>query len=141
MTPGNQRLALARLDGLTVCHCCLNAVDPECCYCGESKAAHGYNANHGFIPMGCVCGYSDDRYREQNQWNEVPDYLGDLNAIHLLEKKTLTTIKMREIYAHWLEAITQNYGYPACLIMATATHKGEAMLRTMDAWTEETPAT
>jgi predicted amidophosphoribosyltransferase len=42
-----------------ICPGCGNEIDPDWCHCGDSKQSHnGMNQNHGFIPMGCVCGYA-----------------------------------------------------------------------------------
>lgn len=42
---------------VTICNGCGMEIDPETCCCGDAKDGHGYGSGHGFVPMGCVCGY------------------------------------------------------------------------------------
>lgn len=51
---------VAGCDGVLIvlhhkCSGCEQAIDPNTCWCGESKTKHGDYDNHGFIPMGCDC--------------------------------------------------------------------------------------
>jgi hypothetical protein len=47
----------ARMTFTTVtCPHCENSIDPETCYCGESRENHrGLQDEHPFVPMGCDC--------------------------------------------------------------------------------------
>jgi hypothetical protein len=44
---------------ITKCGGCGNRIDPDLCHCGDSLESHkgGMSQNHGFVPMGCTCGY------------------------------------------------------------------------------------
>lgn len=55
------------LDDATGPHCssCGNAIDPDCCHCGDSEAGHGGYDSHPFVPMGCVCGYHEQDWKRQ----------------------------------------------------------------------------
>lgn len=66
--------------GAERCPSCWNAIDPETCHCGEERKGHGstIDVGHSFVPMGCVCGYTDrDRdkgpRRDQNieRWRKA----------------------------------------------------------------------
>lgn len=39
------------------CRFCNAEIDPDVCYCGDTREDHGHFANHMFTPYGCVCGY------------------------------------------------------------------------------------
>jgi len=40
-----------------VCPDCGREIDPEVCWCGETKAGHDpFWFGHSFVPMGCDCG-------------------------------------------------------------------------------------
>lgn len=47
---------------VTICNGCGMEIDPETCCCGDAKDGHGYGSGHGFVPMGCVCGYAMARH-------------------------------------------------------------------------------
>jgi hypothetical protein len=41
------------------CPYCGYEIDPDWCWCGDSKDSHqGIYQNHFFIPMGCHCGHA-----------------------------------------------------------------------------------
>lgn len=39
------------------CSGCSEFMDPDTCWCGESKESHpnAWNCGHSFVPMGCDC--------------------------------------------------------------------------------------
>ncbi len=61
--------------------------------------------------------------------DQLPDYLGDLNAMHEAEK-VLTGIQLAE-YSIWLQKI-EDYDF-----LATAAQRAEAFLKTLGLWIEE----
>ena len=67
----------------------------------------------------------------------VPDYLGDLNAIHGAEK-TLTTDQLIQ-QAEWIGACSNEMHMKAWVILlrATATERAKAFLRTLGKWEED----
>lgn len=40
-----------------LCPDCKNEIDPDCCWCGNDEKNHGSYDEHGFVPMGCTCGF------------------------------------------------------------------------------------
>lgn len=69
--------------------------------------------------------------------NSLPDYLNDLNAMAEAEK-LLSTESQRNNYEYWLCELT-DYGMevsaPFCCARAPATHRAQALLRTLEKWT------
>lgn len=53
-------LPLAPIDlleyGDAICSHCGHEIDTQVCHCGEYEAGH---SDHGFVLMGCTCGYHD----------------------------------------------------------------------------------
>jgi hypothetical protein len=89
------------------------------------------------IAIAEACGWTDIRKQkignDRNLWgtkdgqrNRIPDYPGDLNAMHEAEK-VLTSEQEKE-YAYQLEAVCcpRDYGWHA-----TAAQRAEAFLRTL----------
>ena len=64
----------------------------------------------------------------------LPDYLNDLNAMHEAEK--IMDIDEQIEYAKKLGVTDSIYGHTA--ILASATQRAEAFLRTLDLWESET---
>lgn len=91
-----QRLAIANISGRPVCNKCHNAIQPDICHCGEDiVGTFSSHDGHNPIPMGCVCGYIE---RPANsEWNEVPDYLNDLNAMSSIINKLKFSEKLEFI--------------------------------------------
>jgi len=46
--------------GDAICSHCGHEIDSQVCHCGDSEAGHN---DHGFVPMGCTCGYHDAHLR------------------------------------------------------------------------------
>ena len=42
--------------GDAICSHCGHEIDTKVCHCGEYEASH---YDHGFVPVGCTCGYHD----------------------------------------------------------------------------------
>lgn len=78
------------------------------------------------IIIGCAC-YAKDPHGEPECG--VPNYSGDLNAMHEAEK-VLRNGRNYE-YLHQLERVTQS-----SMIYATAHQRAEAFLRTLGKWKE-----
>jgi len=68
-------------------------------------------------------------------WNEPPDYLNDLNAMHEAEKSL--QLKHQMLYQGMIGRVTGNR-CPALFgqIHATAAQRAEAFLRTLNLWEE-----
>jgi hypothetical protein len=43
------------------CPDCKEKCDSSVCWCGDEPKNHGYSSNHGFIPMGCRCGFAEKK--------------------------------------------------------------------------------
>ena len=63
--------------------------------------------------------------------NSIPDYLGDLNAMH--EAEEVLTSEQVTSYVDFLELMNERWSTPA---FATAAQRAEAFLRTLGLWTE-----
>jgi len=46
-------------DRTVICGDCGFDIDPNCCWCGESKDDH--TSEHSFVPMGCTCHNGTER--------------------------------------------------------------------------------
>ena len=69
-------------------------------------------------------------------WEEFPDYLNDLNAMHESEK-VLTLAQKREYHTQLCEVQRAHHGKykdGTYLISATAPQRAEAFLRTIGKW-------
>jgi len=55
-----------QIEDATGPHCsgCGNAIDPECCWCGDAPASHRWDDSHGFVPMGCDCSRADQDWKK-----------------------------------------------------------------------------
>lgn len=51
------------------CSSCGNAIDPECCWCGDGPESKHFDETHGFIPMGCDC------CRAERDWKKIASAL------------------------------------------------------------------
>ena len=40
-----------------ICPGCGRSAIPDVCWCGDDEKHHGIETGHGFVPLGCVCGY------------------------------------------------------------------------------------
>lgn len=90
----------------------------------------------GWINIGPI-GWMD---KDGNDWNILPDYLTDLNAMHEAEK-LLEDIDQEGEYLCQLETIVTgrkcwkiSEANIAALWMATAAQRAEAFLKTLDKW-------
>lgn len=143
MTTTKQRIALALHNGIHVCHSCLNAIDPECCHCGEkiTPGQHNwqtYHEGHTPIPAGCMCGYLDDKYRE-HKWLGVPAYDTSLDALHEVEMGL--TDEQFEQYAKYLVLGAEKLSKDAtkkgrAILCADAPTRLSALVRTLGLWVE-----
>lgn len=84
----------------------------------------------------CTCGF---KTRGNPPWysahkKHIPDYCGDLNAMHEAEK-TLTYYQREVFYPRNLGA----WQRPINVIYATARQRAEAFLRTLGKWEEAQP--
>lgn len=46
-----------QMRGQPVCPNCEHEIEPDVCWCGDSKLNH--TMDHNFVPMGCTCGYAN----------------------------------------------------------------------------------
>ncbi len=116
MTPEAQRIAIAEWCGLPV----------DVCMCGDSLEATAHRTEHPYTPM---CSF-----------DEIPDYLNDLNGMHEAEGKL--NDEQREDYVACLTSGTSSE--EVCdldpllaewnLLNATAAQRAEALLRTLNLW-------
>ena len=67
-------------------------------------------------------------------FEEIPDYLYDLNAMH--DAESALNLSQWDTYEAHLKAITAQAGIYSP-IRATAAQRAEAFLRTLSLWTEE----
>lgn len=87
---------------------------------------------------GSVCGlppgFTEDQCPEGAD-EEVPDYLGDLNAMH--EAESALTDNQQIEYAQKLTEKFSGFGWRYKVIHATASQRAEAFLKTIGKWVEE----
>ncbi len=125
MKPSSQRIAIAEFCGWTGC------ADSECVW---RKCQHLHkNGNVGFPEP-----FSTSRY---------PDYLNDLNAMHEAEMHCFQTPTERCQYLCILEDVADRTRQVASdhtvdsatqwACFATAAQRAEALLRTINKWTDE----
>jgi hypothetical protein len=108
MSPEAQRLALAKLEGWKPC---------------EPRVFVRFAPSHAFMKDGAYYG----------GLSAIPRYLEDLNAIHEVEKiKKLNWPS----YIDNLVAVTESH-LTAHLVMATAPQRAEAILKTLNLWTND----
>lgn len=56
------------------CPQCGNEIDPDYCWCGACLASHNeWWTGHGFVPMGCTCGFDDGTVGPELDPNSVGD--------------------------------------------------------------------
>lgn len=68
------------------------------------------------------------------KWGMIPDYLNDLNAMHEAEK-CFSNLQKGE-YQRMLKSLTWKSDQPDfCSTHATAHHRAEAFLKTLNLWT------
>ena len=105
------------------------------------------------VAIATACGWTDIRRQrlyagDQDLWgtkliggekhrNRLPDYLGDLNAMHEAEK----VLTDKGVNAWWAYVANINRNNPRpfgseTAVHATAAQKAEAFLRTLGLWTE-----
>jgi len=93
------RVAIAKWMGIAFCPSCLNELpDPDVCHCGDIRKNHP--VDHGFVPMGCVCGYAD---QSKVIKGTIPNYPNSLDAVALVEAKLNRNQYLD--YAEWIREI------------------------------------
>lgn len=119
MTPEEQRVALAKWAGWQ-----------DIYRCGVSLSRTKNGAEHGKRFAGTLDPPSINYGRE---YQEIPDYLNDLNAVHDLEKK-LTPLQWNDyankLIQYWEAGGTRFAG----AIHSTAAQRCEALLKTLNLW-------
>lgn len=71
-----ERIRLAIQALRPVCHGCGNEVDPDSCGCGSRREDHDMGSGHGFVPLGCSCGFIT---KEDETMNEaIPSATTDM---------------------------------------------------------------
>ena len=113
MTPTQQRITIAEA-------------------CGWTKIKNGDIGNLIDVPIG----YYPDA-QDPTDFNVVPDYLNDLNAMHEAEKFLTDSQKVK--YCHTLSSLNEDTGEPTenifvWYVHATASQRAEAFLRTLNLW-------
>lgn len=78
------------------------------------------------------CHESDDEGDDLRTDTQLPNYHGDLNAMHEAEKVFDDDESLWHKYAHRLYAIIEMRRHP---IHATSAQRAEAFLRTLNLWT------
>ncbi len=115
MTPEQQRIELAKLDGWTY-----STTGGDGDYCGWSAPGQTYR---------------DSWIRPWFEESELPNYLSDLNAVHELEKKLFLTFDDWSDYTTELSRITpDSWSYVKSLTGASAAQRCEAILRVKGIW-------
>lgn len=92
------------------CSTCGNAIDPEHCHCGEHYDSHSnWSDGHGFVPMGCVCGYIG---RDSAAWAGIASNLREnlWRAKRRAIAATDTIERARVIVQHWRSKVTPTIG-------------------------------
>jgi hypothetical protein len=140
MSDKEMNLAIAKALGVAVCPSCLNEIDPDTCYCGDTIKKHAC-CEHNPVPVGCVCGYGDPKMSRET----MSDYCTDLNAMHEAEK----TLKepQRTIYLNELIEVCSFNDWQMSLSSddewnqthAPARQRAEAFLRTVGKFDESVP--
>jgi hypothetical protein len=74
--------------------------------------------------------------RECDEYEEAPDYLSDLNAMHMAEAK-LTTKQRRQFHTELAYVVGNIHAETWDLIHATAAQRAEAFLRTLGKWEDD----
>lgn len=116
MTPEQQRIACAELDGWRAEACyriggCLKNIDPD---------------------MSCKC--------DELNFDDMPDYLSDLNAVHALEEKLFVSLEQKDTFVvalcNLLNSDWDNWTDhdDFVLLHATAAQRVEAILRATGRW-------
>lgn len=113
MSPEKQRIAISEACGWKP---------------GGSGKSWGDRQTFGIPPNG-----------EEWHWQETPDYLNDLNAMHEAERRlvrndSLCSVGSWPLYLYYLAFVTDEQ-HP---IDATAAQRAEAFLRTLNKWEETT---
>lgn len=119
MTEQEQRIAIAKWAGWT-------HIEDKSKPFMMDKGTYVY----GYPPTGAIVGKK----------HELPEYTQDLNAMHEAESNLPTTKRHGEgSFAQWLWAVTENDvegGSTWYMCHATAGQRAEALLRTLNLWTE-----
>jgi hypothetical protein len=90
----------------------------------EAERAYKYEKNSYGNPS---------EIEEKINFNRIPDYLNDLNAMH--EAEGIMDIDELSDYAELLGISDEIYGHN--VVRATAQEKAEAFLKTFNLWTDE----
>lgn len=113
MTPEAQRIAIAEACGW------------------ERQDFRTYNGGTVWKKDRQLAALSVCRIDEELKITWLPDYLNDLNAMHEAEK-VLSDNQMAEYIGH-IRRITR-YSHDYWIVVATATQRAEAFLRTLGKW-------
>jgi hypothetical protein len=121
MKPEAQLIAIAEACGWTCC--------------GQVPGLHP----HGLPPWSKISDYTTEQViNHEVPIDALPDYLGDLNAIHLAEVQVgLHRYPLRERYYQYLIEAKDKDGKDFPFWMATASQRAEALLRAIGKWRDE----
>lgn len=81
-----------------------------------------------------VACYAKDRQGELRVG--IPDYLGDLNAMHEAEKLLMDDVKLKRNYLEWLGWEDDYMASAISICHASAAQRAEAFGRALNLWTE-----
>ncbi len=109
--------------------------------CGKSLKRNNEGSVHGKYFAGTQDKPSINYGRE---YQMIPDYPGDLNAMHEAEKAAFGSSNLWQKFVFELLEISGGSGLSeldglCCLVQSTARQRAEAFLRTIGKWKDETP--